>query len=603
MVAYLWAQSGAPAGGAPTEDLIPAGVVGGLAILGLLVLAEIYRRGGARPLRRLADWAGSISSLPGWAALPAGVAAGSLIGAVFGFYWDVSTHIDNGRDPGPFANPSHYFILFGLAGIALAGYLSLLLASDSKRERTFIGPAPLGGALLALCGVIALSGFPLDDVWHRLFGQDVTLWGPTHIQMVGGAALTTLATWVLVREGQRAQGATDALTKPQRVQEFMLAGAFMVGLSALQAEFDFGAPQFQLLYQPVLLMVAAGIGLVAARVRLGRGGALGAVLFFLALRGLLALIVGPVLGRTTPHFPLYLVEALVVEAVALWISPRRTFAFAAAAGVGIGTLGLAAEWTWSHIWLPIAWPSDLLPEGLLLGFLAAFAAAIVGGFIGGTLNSDGSRVSVIRPAPALAALVVVILCIAFPAPTSPPSNVGAEVDLAYVERDGVRMANVTVRPEPDSITESPMWFELLSWQGRDWNRGSKIVAALEETEPSTFKSSQPVPIEGDWKTFLRLHNEGYLVALPIYMPKDSAIPAPEIPATASFQRDFVPDKEILQREATTDGGALQRVAYGILGAIALAWIAAFAWSLSRFGARPQKRTGQRVRSTVAEASG
>jgi hypothetical protein len=116
---------------------------------------------------------------------------------MFGFYWDVSTHIDNGRDPGPFANPSHYFILAGLAGIALAGFLSLLLARDEPRGPVFVGFAPLGGVLVTLCGLVAVAGFPLDDVWHRLFGQDVTLWGPTHIQMVGGAALTTLASWIL----------------------------------------------------------------------------------------------------------------------------------------------------------------------------------------------------------------------------------------------------------------------------------------------------------------------------------------------------------------------------------------------------------------------
>ena len=36
-------------------------------------------------------------------------------------------------------------------------------------------------------GAFALIGFPLDDVWHRIFGQDVTLWGPTHLMLIGGA--------------------------------------------------------------------------------------------------------------------------------------------------------------------------------------------------------------------------------------------------------------------------------------------------------------------------------------------------------------------------------------------------------------------------------
>ena len=43
-------------------------------------------------------------------------------------YWDVSLHIDNGRDAGPLANPAHYLILVGLYGALLAGALSIALA-------------------------------------------------------------------------------------------------------------------------------------------------------------------------------------------------------------------------------------------------------------------------------------------------------------------------------------------------------------------------------------------------------------------------------------------------------------------------------------------
>jgi hypothetical protein len=277
----------------------------------------------------------------------------------------------------------------------------------------FVGFAPLGGVLVTLCGLVAVAGFPLDDVWHRLFGQDVTLWGPTHIQMVGGAALTTLASWILVREGRFYQSQPDSKREGKRrssgimrFREPSLAGALLIGLSALQAEFDFGVPQFQLVYQPILLMLAAGIALVAARVRLGRGGAIFSVAFFLLLRGALAIIVGPVLGRTTPHFPLYLVEALLVEAVALRIPTSRRLRFALASGAAIGTIGLAGEWAWSRIWMPNPWPAELLPEGAVLGFAAAVGGAVVGGFIGGALDRDQAAAENVRPAFALAGLVV-----------------------------------------------------------------------------------------------------------------------------------------------------------------------------------------------------
>ena len=99
-------------------------------------------------------------------------------------------------------------------------------------------------------------------------------------------------------------------------------GGLLIGLSTFQAEFDFGVPQFRAVLQPALIALAAGVALVAARVWIGRGGALGAALFFLALRGLVSLLVGPVLGETTPSLPLYLGEALAIEAAALLIGRR-----------------------------------------------------------------------------------------------------------------------------------------------------------------------------------------------------------------------------------------------------------------------------------------
>src|ERR687893_192467 len=64
-----------------------------------------------------------------------------------------------------------------------------------------------GGLLIA--AAVALSAFPLDDMWHRIFGQDVTLWGPTHLLLFGGAALTVIGGFVLLIEGRRAKPLDD----------------------------------------------------------------------------------------------------------------------------------------------------------------------------------------------------------------------------------------------------------------------------------------------------------------------------------------------------------------------------------------------------------
>src|SRR5918997_4880914 len=96
-------------------------------------------------------------------------------------------------------------------------------------------------------------------------------------------------------------------------------------------------------------------------------------------------MVGGVWDQTLPHFPLYLAEALLVEAVFARARDRSPVVTGAIAGVFIGTIGLAAEWGWSHIWMPIPWQGTLLPEALVAGLVTAVAAGAVGGFVGGAL--------------------------------------------------------------------------------------------------------------------------------------------------------------------------------------------------------------------------
>src|SRR5918992_4882301 len=580
----FFAHPNAPAGGAPLQDVIWASLVAVLALVALTYLARAYKKGGAASLRKAGTWTAALIGLPPWAAVPAVVVLVSLVTAVFGYYWDVATHIDNGRDPGPFANPSHFFILADLAGIALAGYLSVMLCDD-RVPRTAIRvrgwTMPLGGSLLLVTGAVALAGFPLDDTWHRLFGQDVTLWGPTHIQMIGGASLATLALWVLLAEA-KPFGSPGRAGVLQRGEVF-LAGGFVVGLSTLQGEFDYGVPQFRLVYHPVLIMLAASIGLVVARITLGKWGALKAALFFIALRGLLSLLIDFGLGRITMHLPLYLAEAAIVELIALRVSSDRPISLGALSGAAIGTAGLAAEWGWSHVWMPNPWPLELLPEAAVLGCAAALAGGLLGGMIGQALT--GQRHQPLRPLAVATAGLVALACLAWPAPMGTGQTVTARVDLEEVRAAPDRTAVITARLDPPDSAENALWFQGLAWQGLNWDRGSSKLVAVEEVNDGVYRTAEPIPVDGDWKSFVRLHVGDRLLALPVYLPEDRAIPAPEVPAPATFERDFVTDKEIVQREAITSNLWLQRIAYGLLLLIGVMWIGLFGWALMRLARR------------------
>src|SRR4051794_40661965 len=200
-----------PAGGAALDQVAIATGAAGFVTVVLMWLGLGHRSGRVGGLRRGGAYSERVSGLPSWAAIPAGIIIVSLITALFGMLWDISLHIAQGRDQGPLANTAHYFILAGLFGVFSSGFLSMCLPlKRPSRVAVKVAEgwyAPLGGVLIAACGAFSLVGFPLDDVWHRLFGQDVTLWGPTHLMLIGGAAMTLIGLAVLLVE---AGDASDA---------------------------------------------------------------------------------------------------------------------------------------------------------------------------------------------------------------------------------------------------------------------------------------------------------------------------------------------------------------------------------------------------------
>src|SRR3954465_2288017 len=236
----------APAGGAAVGETIAA-TAGALVISALMIAIVAGHRSGRLPqVGRIAAFAERSSGIPGWASFPLAFVGGSLLVAVFGMYWDISIHIDKGRDPGPLANAAHYFILLGLFGIFSAGLVAIPLPLKGRPSRSAIKImgdwyAPLGGILMLVSASFALGAFPMDDVWHRIFGQDVTLWGPTHLVLIGGAGLASVGTLILLSAGANAPppGPPRPRVRWLLVRQAGAAGSFLIALSTFQAEFDF----------------------------------------------------------------------------------------------------------------------------------------------------------------------------------------------------------------------------------------------------------------------------------------------------------------------------------------------------------------------------
>ena len=142
-------------------------------------------------------------------------------------------------------------------------------------------------------------------------------------------------------------------------------GGIIIGLSVFQIEFDFGVPQFRQVFEPMLIAAAGAFGLVAARMMLGRVRRdTSPPLFAIALRGLVALVVGPVLGAPINWFALYLGAAIVVELLALTPVFKRPIVFGLVSGLLVSTVGLWLESFWIDAVYHYPWPSSIWPEAL-----------------------------------------------------------------------------------------------------------------------------------------------------------------------------------------------------------------------------------------------
>lgn len=578
----------APARGAGLNQVIGLSIAAVVITLLLLWVGYAHRTHRIEWLTRVADKMGAKFHRPGWVALPVLVFTTSIICALFGFIWDVSWHIGNGRDPGPLANPAHYFIIIGLFGIFLGGMTAVVLPFDKPGPAavriTQNWHAPVGGVLMAGCGLYAMIGFPLDDIWHRIFGQDVTLWGPTHLMMIGGACFSLFAVLMLEREGEADEGEDVYHGVFITFLRYLSFGGLFIGLSVYQIEFDFGVPQFRLVFQPMLIAGAAALAAVAARTTMGRGAALIAAVFAIALRGGVALLVGPVLGAPINWFPLYLGPALAVELIALTPLFKRPIVFGAVAGLGVGTVGLWLESLWIAAVYHYPWPISMWGEALAMAVPVAVLMGTCGAMFGMVLTGQRLPGRALGISVVVATVLVIGGAVANGLHILVPSKDNATITLTDLpSAPGQRMVSADVQLLPaDMVSDNPDWLTILSWQGRMNNDRGLMIDRLAKVGPGHYRSTQPVPVWGDWKTLLRVQDGRTMTAVPIWEPADAAIPAPEVPALTSSTRPFVLEVTILQRERDQSAPAWLFTAGGIVVLfLTLMVIAGLTWGAGR----------------------
>ena len=100
------------------------------------------------------------------------------------------------------------------------------------------------GYHLAWWGIaLTIVAAPIDDLWHRLFGIDVTLWSPPHLLGLAGAQINSIACVLIAREawpqGARARSVAFVLAG------LLLFSGFQTGVDpSLRTAFLHGGVRF-----------------------------------------------------------------------------------------------------------------------------------------------------------------------------------------------------------------------------------------------------------------------------------------------------------------------------------------------------------------------
>jgi hypothetical protein len=381
--------------------------------------------------------------------------------------------------------------------------------------------------------------------------------------------------------------------KRRLFQEMVSVGALLIAWDLFSTEFNYGVPQFPLILQPILIVFGAAMGFTILRARRGPGSTFVALGVYLLIRGGIAFAVAEPLGEIVGHFPLLIVEAVLVEVTAFALGNKNRFRLGAVAGVLIGTVGVVAEYAWSHVWMPIAWPSTILPSAIGYGVIVGVGAGLVGAWLATryaevageqrALGIKHIRPIAVRRTHQLGAvgLVAVAATVFFCVPRSADAGVTGIVSLERVATGAEPTAYVTISLTPADAADGARWFEALAWQG-----GGLVYHPMQKVADGTYRSEDALPMYGKWKSMIRLHRgQRDLVAAWVYAPEDVAIAKPAVQVSNGQTVEFVDEQQVLRREERGDVPRwMWNAGYGLLAVVGLLEVLGIAWLVGR-GAR------------------
>ena len=347
---------------------------------------------------------------------------GKLVGA-WGLTWDIQWHLSIGRDS--FWIAPHLMMYSGVtAGFVVSFAVLGLETWRARGGRPRPGTIRVAGLVgtrgfhLAAWGVtLVLLAAPIDDLWHRLFGLDVTLWSPPHLLGLLGSAVNTLGTllaaievypmgsrarWVaLLLGGALLYGGTRVVLEPAWLTAYQHGGVLFHAFALLGA-----------LLLPIALVPGARllgrrwapVALVATALAISMGGELIARAGFAVLQPVSvigeAIVKDPTStiaqaaaireksrGTITPLW-LRLLLPLGAAAVMSLFDVRRRAALAGAA-YGVALLALYG-WSTSHspAFAPLVPSAAETAAAVVLAVAAGAVGAVAGRYLAAALTGE-----------------------------------------------------------------------------------------------------------------------------------------------------------------------------------------------------------------------
>jgi len=205
----------------------------------------------------------------------------------------------------------------------------------------------------------------------------------------------------------------------------------------------------------MMIAGAAAFALVAARMTLGRGAAVFAALFAILIRGIVAVVVGPVLGEPHNVFPLYLGAAVVVELLALTPLLQRRLAFGLVGGLAVATVGLWIESWWIDAAYLYPWPTSMWAEALAMAVPAGVVAGACGALLATVLSGEALARPAVRRGLVVALVLVIGAATASGVMVTVPEKASATVTLTDVAPQNGRMVTADVRIDPPTWPAKP----------------------------------------------------------------------------------------------------------------------------------------------------